>query len=82
VLVHHRGDLGGVAGDHRGDRPLVDRDRPVGHERDVHRHVARDLQLAQQRAHERLHRGVAGRAREREVELHVELQERSSSSGR
>ena len=60
---------------HGGQRARVDVDRPVGHERRVHRHVARDLELAQQRAHQADDRGVAGGAGERQVELQVELEE-------
>src|SRR4051794_24782051 len=75
VLVHDRLDLDEVARAPRRDGPLVDLDRPLGHQRQVHRHVARDLELAEQHAHQRLHRGVARRARERQVELDVELQE-------
>src|SRR3954454_12007043 len=75
VLAHHGLDLAEVPAAHRRHGALVDADRPLGHERRVHGHVARDLQLLEQRAHQRLDGGVAARPREREVELHVELQE-------
>src|SRR4051794_30777305 len=75
VLVHDRLDLAEVAGAHGGQRALVDVDRPLGHQRQVHRHVAGDLEAADERAHELLDRRVRRRAGEREVELDVELQE-------
>src|SRR3954452_19739658 len=75
VLAHHDLDLGKVARPDRRHRAFVDADRPFGHQRGMHRHVAGDLQLAEECAHERLDGRVAAGAGEREMELHVELQE-------
>src|SRR3954454_13006745 len=45
VLAHHALDAVEVAAAHRGHGALVDADRPLGHQRRVHGHVARDLEL-------------------------------------
>jgi hypothetical protein len=75
VLVHHLVDQREVRRADRGERALVDRDDPVGHERGVDRHIARDLEPAEQAA-DQLHDGrVARGARHRQVELQVELEE-------
>ena len=64
-----------VGGADRGQRALVYVDGPAGHQIGVHRHVACDLELAQQCAHQTHDRGIARGARQAQVELHVELEE-------
>src|SRR4051794_32224395 len=73
--VHHLVERVRIPAQDARQRLLMDGDRPLGHERLVHRHVARDLELAEQHPHQPLNGRVARGTGQREVELHVELEE-------
>jgi hypothetical protein len=75
MFVHHLVDQVEVRRPDRVERALVDVDRPLGDRWRVHRHVPRQLEPAEERAHQRHHGRVARGARYRQVEGQVELQE-------
>ncbi len=75
VFVHHAFDPIVVGRADRRERALVDIDDPRHCGRLMDGQVARDLQAAQERAHHRDDRAVAGGAGNPQVKLRVELEE-------
>jgi hypothetical protein len=75
VLVHDGVDAQVIRGADGAQGAFMDADDPFRDGRVVHREIARDLQAPQQGAHQRNDGGVAGRPRDAQVELGVELEE-------